>query len=146
VLNVFVFLSSFEPRMNIHWWTWASYVTVFVILAVGHFVWFDITHDPTIGMRFGTAVIALGIVVTARPYFRIGLRETVDRQMPGRQLSSQASVAHLHRQTKAHKIARPGIVHDVVAERVIGVALVLFGTLVNGYGDMPLRWMRHAVE
>jgi hypothetical protein len=132
--------------MNVHWWTWASYATVFLILAVGHVAWYSVTHDPTIGMRFGTAVIALGIVVTARPYFRIGLRETVDRQMPGHHLSVQASIAHLQLQTAAHKIARPGIVHDVVAERVIGVALILFGTLANGYGDLPLRWMGHFVE
>lgn len=127
--------------MNVHWWTWVSYAAAFLILAAGHIVWFIATHDPSIGMRFGTAVITLGIVVTARPYFRTGLRETVDRQMPGHHLSAQASSAHLQRQTEAHVIARPGIVHDVVAERVIGVALILFGTLANGYGDLPLRWI-----
>jgi hypothetical protein len=30
--------------------------------------------------------------------------------------------------------------HDVIAERVIGVALIFFGTLAQGYGDLPLRW------
>jgi hypothetical protein len=132
--------------MNVHWWTWVSYATAFLLLVGGHLVWFVATHDPTIGMRFGTAVITLGIVVTARPYFRTGLQETVNRQMPGHHLSAQASNVRLQRQMEAHVIARPGIVHDVVAERVIGVALILFGTLTNGYGDLPLRWMGYGVK
>jgi hypothetical protein len=132
--------------MNVHWWTWISYATAFLILSAGHLFWFVATHDPIIGIRFGTAVITLGIVVTARPYFRTGLQETVNRQMPGHHVSTEASSAHLQRQTEAHVIARPGIVHDVVAERVIGVALILFGTLANGYGDLPLRWMAYGVN
>jgi hypothetical protein len=139
--------------MNVHWWTWASYATVFLILAVGHIAWFNVTHDPAIGMRFGTAVIALGIVVTARPYFRTGLRETVDRQLPaglldavshsppGQPPSGYSSIQLLRQQKAEHKIMRPGIVHDVVAERVVGVAIIFLGTLVHGYGDLPLKWL-----
>jgi hypothetical protein len=67
-MNECVTLIACEARMNVHWWTWASYATVFLILAVAPVAWFSITHDPTIGMRFGTAVIALRIVVTARPF------------------------------------------------------------------------------
>ncbi|MFY9657838.1 MAG: hypothetical protein WAK01_14890 [Methylocystis sp.] len=29
------------------------------------------------------------------------------------------------------------VVHDVVAERIVGVGLILFGAFLNGYGDLP---------
>ena len=126
--------------MNVHWWTWASYATVLLILAVGHVAWYSVTHDPTIGMRFGTTLIALGIVVAARPFFRTGLREMVDRQSRASHWR-RAPVEQIEQQEAAHKVARPGIVHDVVAERIIGVAFIFFGTLLNGYGDLPLKWL-----
>jgi hypothetical protein len=138
--------------MNHHWWTWAGYAATFLFIVAGHIVWFAVSREPEIGLRLGAALICLGIVVTARPYFRIGLRETVDRQLPPGLLDaitssqpqphSDYSSLRLLRQHKAeHKRVRPGIVHDVMAERVIGVALVLLGTLVHGYGDLPLKWV-----
>lgn len=139
--------------MNLHWWTWIGYAAALLILAVGHVAWFVAAREPEIGLRFGAALICLGIVVTARPYFRIGLRETVDRQLPAgllgavsplapRQLPTDYLSHKLLRQQKArHKFMRPGIVHDVVAERVIGVVIILLGTLVHGYGDLPLKWI-----
>jgi hypothetical protein len=141
-----------------HWWTWAAYGAVLLSLAAGHVAWFMATHDPSIGARFGTALIGLGIIVTARPYFRTGLLETVNRQMPsgsleavdsqssGHPLSGFSSLQLLRQQKAEHKSLRRGIMHDVVAERVIGVALILCGTLTNGYGDLPLRWMGYATK
>ena len=131
--------------MSRHWWTWVGYGVILAIIVGGHIVWFGATHDPTIGMRFGTALIALGIVVTARPFFRTGLREMVDRQSRASHWR-RAPVEHIEQQEAAHKVARPGIVHDVVAERIIGVAFIFFGTLLNGYGDLPLRWMGHIAK
>jgi hypothetical protein len=127
--------------MTRHWWPWIAYGVIFITVGAGHIVWFRTTHDPAIAARFGTTLISLGIVVTAQPFFRTGLLEAVNRQMPGRQLSGRSAVEPVQRQNEEQKIARPGIVHDVVAERVIGVGIILFGTLVNGYGDLPLRWM-----
>jgi hypothetical protein len=132
--------------MSRHWWTWLSYGVILLIIGAGHIVWFRATHDPAIGARFGTALISLGIVVTVWPYFRTGLRETVNRQLPGQHLSGHSSIELLQRETAEHQAARPGIVHDVVAERVIGVAMILLGTIANGYGDLPLRWMGYAGE
>jgi hypothetical protein len=95
---------------------------------------------------------ALGVIVTAQPFFRTGFKDAVDRQMPeglveaaSRPLAAQPLAGHspahlLKRQREAHKVARPGVMHDVIAERVIGVALIFFGTLAQGYGDLPLRW------
>jgi len=131
--------------MSHHWWTWAVYGTILATIVGGHALWFGATHDPAIGMRLGAAITGLGIVVTARPFFRTGLRETVNRRLPGR-LSAYSSIEHLQQQAVEHVIARPGIVHDVVAERIVGVGLILFGAFLNGYGDLPLRWMGYAAK
>ena len=77
--------------MSHHWWTWAVYGTVLAIIVGGHALWFGATHDPVIGMRLGAAITGLGIVVTARPFFRAGLRETVNSRLPGR-LSANSSI------------------------------------------------------
>jgi hypothetical protein len=163
--------------MTRHWWVWIVYGVIFIIVGAGHIVWFATTHDPAIGARFGSTLISLGIIVTAQPFFRTGLPEAVNRQMPAglleavnrpvpaglpeavnrpmpasvpeavkHQLPGQHpsgySLIQLRKQQKEeHKAVRPGIVHDVVAERVIGVGIILVGTLVHGYGDLPLRWM-----
>jgi len=129
--------------MSHHWWTWVVYGAILAILVGGHIFWFAATHDPAIGMRLGAAIAGLGIVVTARPYFRTGLRATVSSRLPGR-LSAHSSHVRLQQQAAEHQVARPGIVHDVVAEKIIGVGLILFGALTNGYGDLPLRWMGYA--
>jgi hypothetical protein len=131
--------------MSHHWWTWVVYGAILAIIVGGHILWFGATHDPAIGMRLGAAITGLGIVVTARPYFRTGLRETVNRRLPGR-LLAHSSIEHIQRQAAAHVIARPGIVHDVVAERIVGVGLIFFGALTNGYGDLPLKWMGYAAK
>jgi hypothetical protein len=131
--------------MSGHWWTWAVYGGLFAILVGGHVLWFLAAHDAAIGPRLGAAITGLGIVVAARPYFRTGLRATVDRQLPGR-LSAHSSSELLKQQAAEHNIARPGIVHDIVAEKIVGVGLILFGALFNGYGDLPLKWMGYAAK
>jgi hypothetical protein len=136
-----------------HWWLWVVYLAIFIVAGVGHVVWFAATRDPTIGARFGSALVALGVVVTAQPFFRTGFKDAVDRQMPEglvqavtRPLSGQPLSAHspahlLKQQIEAHKVALPGVTHDVMAERVIGVALIFLGALAHGYGDLLLRWL-----
>lgn len=144
--------------MTRHWWLWIAYGAIFSIVGAGHIVWFRTTLDPAIGARFGATLISLGIVVTAQPFFRTGLLDAVDRQLPpglleavdhqppGQQPSGLSSIQLLMQQKEEHKVARPGIVHDVVAERVIGVALIFLGTLVHGYGDLPLKWMGYMAK
>jgi hypothetical protein len=136
-----------------HWWLWVVYLAIFIVVGVGHCVWFAATLDPAIGSRFGAALTAIGVIVTAQPFFRTGFKDAVDRQMPegvveavSRPLAAQPLAGHspahlLKQQREAHKVARPGVVHDVIAERVIGVALIFFGTLAHGYGDLPLKWL-----
>jgi hypothetical protein len=138
--------------MDRHWWTWLGYAVTFSMIAAGHIAWFFAAHEPEIGARFGAAVTCLGIIVTARPFFRTGLQETVDRQLPAglhdavrpsphTPTSEYTSRQHLQRKQATHKRLRPGVVHDVIAERVVGVVLILLGTLTHGYGDLALKWM-----
>ncbi len=131
--------------MSHHWWTWVAYGAILAILVGSHILWFLAAHDPAIAMRLGAAIAALGIVVTARPYFRAGLRATVNLRLPGR-LSAHSSFERLQRQAAEHQIERPGIVHDVVAEKIVGVGLIFLGALSNGYGDLPLRWLGYAAK
>jgi hypothetical protein len=141
-----------------HWWLWLVYLTIFIVAGALHCVWFVATHDPAIGSRFGAVLTALGVVVTAQPFFRTGFKDAVDRQMPeglveavsppivGHPLVGHSPAHLLKQQREAHKVARPGVMHDVVAERVIGVALIFFGTLAHGYGDLPLKWLGYAAN
>lgn len=139
--------------MSRDWWSWFGYGVIFVIIGTGHGAWFVAVRDPEIGLRFGAALTCLGIVVTALPYFRTGLEEAVNRQLPAglleavspsppsQHVSDYSTLQLLRRKQAEHKIVRPGIVHDVVAERIVGVALIILGTLVHGYGDLPLKWL-----
>jgi hypothetical protein len=139
--------------MSRDWWQWVGYAMILVIIGAGHVVWFDAVRDPKIGMRFGAALTCLGIVITALPYFRAGLRETVNRQLPAglldaispsppsQPVSDYSTLQRLRRKQAEHKSMRPGIVHGVVAERIIGVGLIILGTLIHGYGDLPLQWL-----
>jgi hypothetical protein len=139
--------------MSRDWWQWVGYAMILVIVGAAHVVWFDAARDPKIGLRFGAALTCLGIVVTALPYFRAGLHETVNRQLPAglldaisasppsQHVSDYLTLQLLKRKQAEHKKLRPGIVHGVVAERIIGVALIVLGTLVHGYGDLPLKWL-----
>ena len=139
--------------MTRHWWLWIAYGVVFITLGAAHIVWFTNTHDPAIGARFGATLIGLGIVVTAQPFFRTGLLDAVNRQLPAELLEAvshppqgYSSIQLLEQQKEEHKVARPGVVHDVVAEKVIGVGLILLGTLAHGYGDLPLRLMGYVAK
>lgn len=131
--------------MSHHWWMWVVFGTILAIVVGAHALWCGTTGDPAIAMRLGASVAGLGVVVTARPFFRTGPREAVDSHLPGR-LSAHSSVEHLKQQSKEHVIAPPGIVHDVVAERIHGVGLIFFGACLNGYGDFPLRWLGYAAK
>jgi hypothetical protein len=33
------------------------------------------------------------------------------------------------------------ITHDVAAGRIVDLALILIGALIDGYGDLPSRWI-----
>jgi hypothetical protein len=137
--------------MSWQWWSWVGYVGVFVIIGAGHIAWFVVTKEPEIGLRFGAAMTCLGIVVTALPFFRTGLQEQINRQLPAglldsishtQQPVSESSPLQLLRRKQAeHKRVRPGVVHDVIAERVVGVGTILLGTIFHGYGDLPLKWL-----
>ena len=142
-----------EPQLTRHWWLWAVYITILIAAGAAHYVWFTETHDSAVGARFGAVLTALGIVVTAQPFFRTGFTDAVNRQMPeglveavsgslaGQPLAGHSPAHLLKQQIEAHKVALPGVMHDVMAERVIGVATIFIGALMHGYGDLLVKWM-----
>ncbi len=79
--------------------------------------------------RAGALVIVLGIVVATWPYWREGFSRTAERLLPhaGAYLVSGAA-AH-----EARREAAPGIAADVAAERYVGIALIILGTLLTGF-------------
>ena len=139
--------------MTRHWWLWAVYIAILVAAGAAHYVWFTETQHFAVGSRFGAVLTALGIVVTAQPFFRTGFTDAVNRQMPeglveavsgslaGQPLAGHSPAHLLKQQIEAHKVALPGVMHDVIAERVIGVAMIFIGTIMHAYGDLLVKWM-----
>ena len=111
----------------------------------GHALWFEATHDPVIGMRLGAAITGLGIVVTARPFFRTGLRDTVNSRLPGR-LSAHSSIERLQQQAVEHVIASLRDCARCCRRENCWRRHRTFRPFLNGYGDLPLRWMGYAAE
>lgn len=138
--------------MSWQWWSWLGFAAIFAAIFGAHVAWFVATGDDEIGGRLGAALTCLGIVVTALPYFRTGLGEQVKRQLPHGLLDAikepeqsaphreYSSLRHLRLKKTEHKLIRPAIVHDIVAERIVGVGTILLGTAIHGYGDLVLQW------
>lgn len=86
---------------------------------------------------FGACLIVLGLLVAARPYLRAG-REvaTADAMKP--LLGSIAFGDTTY--DEAREAERPHVRRDVIAEREIAVAVIIVGTLLNGYGSPLVRW------
>jgi hypothetical protein len=123
------------PRFRL-WIEWLGWLVAFAVLSGGHFVWMMRCNDPVIAQRFGAALIVLGIGIAARPFLRTGLKTSVDHAMPGGSLPYYVSHEMLAERATMQKAARPGILFDILAEKVVGVSCVLIGTVINGYGDI----------
>jgi hypothetical protein len=116
-------------------WLWVA----LSIAALAAHVWYAMkTGDPVIVQRGGTLVIVFGIVVAGRAVWRGSLSEFVARQLT-QDPSTFAIPDEYSRQIReANERALPEVERDVRAERVVGVLMVMFGTFVTGYGDIPL--------
>ena len=106
-----------------------------------HWAWFFHSHDLAVAQRFGASLIVIGIVVTSVPFIRSGVREAVERQIPGAPFPFYVSATIIEDEIKRRHSIRPSVLTDVLAERVIGVALIVVGTFVNGYGDLLFKWL-----
>ncbi|MFG1346401.1 hypothetical protein V5F59_16030 [Xanthobacter autotrophicus DSM 431] len=116
---------------------WGAFTVVLCL----HLWWLFVSKDPVIVQRFGAFVIFIGILVAARPYLRRGPEEAVRSALPRdpRNFSMGADAGAKRRELVAK--LTPEILKDVQAERVWGVATILFGTIINGYGDIVAKWL-----
>lgn len=140
-------------RLALSYWTPAL---AGVVLLGLHLVW-AIRWDPArrgeIATGFGAGLIVLGLLVAARPYIRSGVRHLVDTEVgpPPSDRRRDALDAQFQRPVivpdelmylvdgARYASKRVEVRRDVLAERVIAVAVIVAGTLLNGYGPALVR-------
>ena len=92
-------------------------------------------HTGEVISAFGSALIALGLLIAAQPFVQAGFEGIAMQQVqaphfPGYRHSGGMMEEMREAHTDRVKAAIPGI----WAERIIGVTVILLGTLLNGYG------------
>jgi hypothetical protein len=118
-----------------------AYVGAITLSIIVHVIWLRGTHNPVIGQRFGASLIVTGILITAHPVLRSGFRKAVDRQLSSTSIPQRQPPNAAKKQAALLQDARPEVVNDVIFERVVGVGVIITGTLLNGYGDLLLKLM-----
>ena len=108
-------------------WT-AAALGVFILAA--HLKWFFVSsHQSEVLSGLGGSVTVLGIMVAAQPYIRKGVRQA-GREQAGLE---EARGDRQHPDA-GHEDAEAAGVRHVLKERVVGVALIGVGSLLNAYG------------
>jgi hypothetical protein len=110
------------------------------MIAILHVAWW---LSPAISRSevvtgLGASVIALGVLVTARPFLRVKLAVAVGQAMPP--LTGTYAVPSNSDPDRRRERLRPQVRRDVIAERIVGPILIVLGTLLNGYGSPIVRW------
>ncbi len=125
----------------------ASYWTAgaaWAVMTALHLRWLQRSaHAGDVLSAYGAGLVVLGLLVAARPFIRGGLSAAVQAAMPqyqgyvgfpGRQIPTMLEQREIEAQ-------RPAIRREVITERVIAVAVVVVGTLMNGWGTpLARRW------
>ena len=118
-------------------------VGVCVALTAAHIRWHVVARadrrvEAVAG--FGATLVALGIWLAVRPLFCKGIRRGIE-EMTG-QAMPPITTAFLARRGSSEKreAQRPQKRSDVIAEQV-GLALILAGTLLNGYSGPIARFI-----
>lgn len=108
-------------------WTAAA----FGIFIVGlHLAWFLASaRQSEVLSGLGGSVTVLGILVAAQPYIRKGVRQA-GREQAGLE---EARGDRQHPDAESKEAEAAGVRH-VLKERVIGVALIGAGSVLNAYG------------
>ena len=98
------------------------------------------THAGDVLSAYGAGLVVLGVLVGSRPYLRAGFTGLVQAGLPRPPIVpigggfGKTIVAQIHAE-------RPRVVLDVLAERILAVALVVLGTLLNGWATpLARRW------
>ncbi len=123
----------------------ASYTTAvaaFVVMTTLHLRWLHRSaHTGDVLSAYGAGVVVLGLLVGSRPYLRIGVTGLIERDMPEGGAGVLGGPVYDAEVAKLRRDALPGVTLDVWAERVIAVAVVIVGTLLNGWGTpLARRW------
>jgi hypothetical protein len=79
---------------------------------------------------FGAALVALGIWLAVRPFFRKGVRRAIE-EAAGREISPLLGFLSLPSYHEEREAQRPQARRDVIGDRV-GLVLIFVGTLLNG--------------
>ena len=125
----------------------ASYWTALALGALAIFLhgrWYvvDKATGGEVVSGFGAALVVLGVMIGGRAYVRSGiigvaLQQTTTQALvitPSKYGGDMAAATAAARAERAAKV-----VPDLIAERVIAVAIVILGTLLNGYGPLIAR-------
>lgn len=140
----FVNLSPFGPGGPTRWDKLAyrlrqgaaSYQTVGTVGAAVtalHVVWLTRSdHAGEVVSGFGSALVVFGVWIAAFPFIRRGLTRITDRMPRASDVVLPEFRAMVLRQEEREERAKQR--RDQIDERIWGVAIVLLGTLLNGYG------------
>ncbi len=120
---------------------WTPVLVGLALLGV-HLAW-AIRWEPArrgeVVTGFGAAMIVLGLFVAARPYIRLGLGPFIRGALTP-DVGTFVTDDSYDEQLKAiHAAELPEVTRDAWAERVIAVAVIAAGTILNGYGPLLVR-------
>lgn len=126
-------------RLALSYWTPIALGIVLLGLHLAWAIWWEPARRGEIATGFGASLIVLGLLVAARPYIRAG-REGMYAQARPRHpgafaISNDASVRFRERVEATEPERR----RDVDAERIYAIAVIVAGTLLNGYGPALVR-------
>lgn len=135
-------LQSISALLRVAAASYTTAIAAFVVMTTLHLRWLHRSaHAGDVLSAYGAGVVVLGVLVGSRPYLRTGVARLIERDMPDGGAGVfggpvyDAEVARLRREALA------GVTLDVWAERVIAVAIVVVGTLLNGWGTpLARRW------
>lgn len=108
---------------------WTAAVLGIVVVAAHVFWFFGSEHQGEVVSGLGGSVTVVGILVAAQPYIRKGVRQAA-REQAG--LEDPRAVRR--QRDREHEAAEAEGVRHVLKERVVGVALVGGGSILNAYG------------
>ena len=120
-------------------------VSVAAILVIGHARWFAITDSDRKAEAvsgFGAAVVALGIWLAVRPFFRKGIWRAIE-EAAGKELPPLPGFFNSPGYLEQREAHRPQAVRDVIGDR-IGLLLIFVGTILSGYSAPITRALMHA--
>ena len=128
-------------RILVSYWT---AIFAWVVMTVLHLRWLHrSTHAGDVISAYGAGLTVLGLLVAARPFLKMGVDRTARSQVPQLPFAFAApDTEEGMRPFREHQEAAFRYFRrEIIAERVIAVAVVVVGTLLNGWGTpLARRW------